>query len=57
MFLDVTRWLPARTDPIITSPGWAVAILGPTWLNTTRPGYCNTTRLSRLQPTIFHEAR
>jgi len=57
MFLGVTRWLPARLDPIRTSPGWAVAILGPTWLNTTRPGYCNTTRLSRLQPTIFHEAR
>ena len=36
MFLGVTRWLLARLDPIRTSPGWAVAILGPTWLNTTK---------------------
>ena len=57
MFLGVKRWLLARLDPIRTSPGQAVAILGLTWPNTTKPGYYNPTRLARPQPTIFHEAR
>ena len=53
-FLGIKRWLLARLDQIRTSPGQAVAILGPTWPNTTKPGYYNPTRL---KPTIFHEAR